>query len=198
MTTPTQPTDHQRTPDLLWRRVGGAITDVAILAVIAIVVGVVFRDAIGVALAILAAYQLVALVWWQGRTGASPGKRLVGLRVVDAEGRPCGPVKALTRWLAWVIDGFPYCLPVVGFAMIFTNADERRVGDRVAGTWVVPAERLGFPPLPGAALRALTAGPDPVWDDPTGRYLRTDPASGRREAFDETAMAWVPLDPDQG
>ena len=142
----TEPTATADTPDLLWRRVGAAIIDVAIAVVVAIVAALVLRRVAGLATVVVLAYALGAWVWWQGRTGASPGKQMVGLRVVDVSGQPCGIGKAAVRWLAWVVDGFPYCVPLVGFVMIFTNADQRRLGDRWAGTWVVTDDRVGRPP----------------------------------------------------
>lgn len=191
MSDPIPPSEE---PDLLWRRIGAAAIDVTILAVIAIVTATVFRRVNGLAGLITLAYSLGAFVWWQGRTGASPGKQMLGLRVVDATGQPCGPVKAGVRWLLWAVDGFPYCFPAVAFIMIFTNADQRRVGDRVADTWVVDQARVGRRPLTSSAAQELTTGPDPVWDDVGQAYLRTDPVSGRRERFDENTATWTPAD----
>jgi uncharacterized RDD family membrane protein YckC len=181
-------------PDLLWRRVGAAIIDVAIVVAIAIVAGIVFRRVSGLAAVVVLAYELVVWVWWQGRSGASPGKQLVGLRVVDASGQPCGTGKAAVRWVAWLIDGFPYCLPLVGFVMIFTNADQRRVGDRLAGTWVVGADDVGRRPTAAGPAQPSTPGGDQVWDDARQAYVRTDPTTDRREAFDEASGTWSALD----
>jgi uncharacterized RDD family membrane protein YckC len=178
------------TPDLLWRRVGAAIIDIAIVVVLAIVAGLVLGEVAGLVALVVLAYELAAWVWWQGRTGASPGKQMVGLRVVDATGQPCGTGKAAVRWVAWLVDGFPYCLPVVGFVMIFTNADQRRLGDRWAGTWVVLADAVGRPPT----AHAETTDPEPEWDDDRQAYVRTDPASGRRQVFDESAGTWTALE----
>lgn len=178
------------TPDLLWRRVGAAIIDVAIAVVVALVAGLVLRRVAGLAVLVVLAYELGAWVWWQGRTGASPGKAMVGLRVVDASGQPCGTGKAAVRWVAWLVDGFPYCLPLVGFVMIFTDAEQRRLGDRWAGTWVVTDDAVGRPPAP----QATTSDPEPVWDDDRQAYVRTDPGTGRRQVFDEAAGTWTALE----
>jgi uncharacterized RDD family membrane protein YckC len=189
-----EPVPGNQYPDLLWRRVGAGIIDAGIVVVVAVVAALVFGaiDFLPSIIALL--YSLGALVWWQGRTGASPGKSLVGLRVVDATGQPCGTGKAATRWVLWIVDGFPYCVPLVAFFMVFTNADQRRVGDRVAGTWVIDRHQVGRRPLAGAAAGELLAGPDPAWDDLRQAYVRTDPSTGRREVFDETTTAWSPID----
>jgi uncharacterized RDD family membrane protein YckC len=180
-------------PDLLWRRVGAGAIDLGVLAAVAVLAGVLLDSATGGVLVSLT-YQVAALVVGQGRTGASPGKALVGLRTVDASGQPCGIGKALVRWLMWVVDGFPYCLPVVGFAAIFTNPDERRVGDKVAGTWVVERREAGRRPLAAASRAELERGPEPLWDDLLQAYVRDDPSTGRRQAFDEAAATWRQVD----
>jgi len=180
-------------PDLLWRRVGAGAIDLGLLVAVAVLVGVLLDSATAGVLVSLA-YQVAALVLAQGRTGASPGKALVGLRTVDASGQPCGVGKALVRWLMWAVDGFPYCLPVVGFAAIFTNPDERRIGDKVAGTWVVEQRETGRRPLAAASRAELEQGPEPLWDDLLEAYVRIDPVSGRREAFDEAATTWRSVD----
>jgi uncharacterized RDD family membrane protein YckC len=180
-------------PDLLWRRVGAGAIDLGIVAAVAVLAGVLL-DSLTAGLLISLAYQVAALVVTQGRTGATPGKVLVGLRTVDAGGQPCGVGKALVRWLMWVVDGFPYCLPVVGFAAVFTNPDERRIGDKAAGTWVVERREVGRRPLLAASRAELERGPEPLWDDLLQAYVRTDPGTGRRQAFDEAASSWRQVD----
>lgn len=187
----SQPIPGNQNQDLIWRRVGAGLIDFGIVFAVAVVASVIFRGVNFAASIIALAYSLGALVWWQGRTGASPGKQLVGLRVVDATGQPCGAGKAATRYALWAVDGFPYCIPLVAFFMIFTNADQRRVGDRVANTFVVDQNQVGRKPLAGAAAGELNAGPDPAWDDLRQAYVRTDPASGRQEAFDELTSSWT-------
>lgn len=190
----SQPQPGERQPDLLWRRVGAAAIDVVILLVLSAVLSLVFRKVPFLTTLLLLGYELGAWVWWQGRTGASPGKQLVGLRVVDATGQPCGPAKAFVRWLLLIVDAFPYCLPLVWFITIFTDPREQRVGDRVAGTYVVDASRVGRRPLPAGGATAALTGPEPEWDDLRQAYVRTDPVSGRREAFDESTQTWTALD----
>ena len=42
-------------------------------------------------------------------------------------------MKALLRWLLWIVDGFPYFLPALtGFIVGAHHARHRRVGDIVA------------------------------------------------------------------
>ena len=79
---------------------------------------------------------LVVFVLVQGRTGASPGKALLGVRVIDRHGRTPGFARSTVRALAWVIDGISLLVPIALWTAWFTPG-HRRVGDLLAGTFVV-------------------------------------------------------------
>jgi uncharacterized RDD family membrane protein YckC len=113
--------------------------------------------------ALLGFFDLVLL---QGLTGASIGKLILGLRVVNAQGEPCGVGRAFVRWLLLIVDGA--CL-IVGLIVSLVTHPHRRVGDMVAGTYVVALDDLGRPvqalpqqPYPYAYAQA---GP-PGWAPP--------------------------------
>ncbi len=89
-----------------------------------------------VALGVAVAYFVV----WQGRTGATLGKRMVDIRVVkdDGSGDPPGVGRALARWFLFIADGFPYVIPyLTGFVVALSTKDNKRIGDMVASTLVV-------------------------------------------------------------
>lgn len=113
------------------------------------------------------------LVVLQGFTGWSVGKLVTGIRVVREDGKPPGFVKALVRWLLWIVDGFPYVLPLVGFIVGLTTTGHRRVGDMVAKTFVVSSSAAGSPIVvpgltapPAAATGSWGAPPPPGWAPP--------------------------------
>jgi uncharacterized RDD family membrane protein YckC len=66
--------------------------------------------------------------------GQTPGKALMGLRVVTQEGRRLSPYRALLRIVAYLVSGIPFFL---GFLWILV--DDRRQGwhDKIAGTHVI-------------------------------------------------------------
>ena len=80
-------------------------------------------------------------------TGWSPGKRLLGLRIVDQETfELAGIGPNLLRGLLWIVDGFGYFTgPLVGGIAMFSSDGSRRVGDMAAKTLVVKAEHVGRP-----------------------------------------------------
>jgi uncharacterized RDD family membrane protein YckC len=80
---------------------------------------------------------LLVFVLLQGLTGATPGKLVTGLRVVGPDGRRPGLLRALVRTVLWVVDGFPWPIPILGWLIAVCNRRRRRLGDMVAGTVVV-------------------------------------------------------------
>ncbi len=86
------------------------------------------------------------LVVLQGITGASVGKLIVRLRVVNAQGEPCGVGRAFVRWLLLVVDAACF---IVGLLVALLTRPHRRVGDMAAGTYVVALAYAGRP-IPGA------------------------------------------------
>lgn len=75
--------------------------------------------------------------------GATPGKRTLGLRVVNAGGTPVGWSGSLLRNLLRAVDLLPGTY-AFGIASMLVTRDFQRLGDLAAGTLVVydyPAER---------------------------------------------------------
>ncbi len=87
-------------------------------------------------LGMLVVLYLVVFVAVQGATGASPGKALLGIRVIRPDGTTPGLLRSGVRVVAWVVDGLVLLVPVALWAAWLTPG-HRRVGDWVAGTFVV-------------------------------------------------------------
>jgi uncharacterized RDD family membrane protein YckC len=103
-----------------------------------------------------------------GLTGWTPGKLITGLRVVRADRRRAGIGRSLARPFLWIADGFPYFLPgLVGFILILSTKEHRRVADYVAGTYVVDRAEAGVAPAP-VAPAAPTAVAADWYPDPSG------------------------------
>lgn len=89
--------------------------------------------------------NLILYPLMQGLTGATPGKALVGLRVVRRDGQTCGVGRSFLRHVLWVADGVICGLPVVGGAVMLSTQNKQRVGDLAAGTFVVHRTEVGTP-----------------------------------------------------
>jgi len=95
------------------------------------------------------------LFWETVGNGRSPGKRLVGLRVVRDDGFPIGFRDALVRNLLRAVDVLPWYY-TVGLVAMLVSAQGKRLGDVAAGTIVVRLDR----PEPAPPLELEPAATD--------------------------------------
>jgi len=124
----------------------------------------------------LAALAYVVVMFWviQGLTGATIGKALFGVRVVNDNGTGPGIGRAIVRSLLMIIDGF--CFYIVGLVLALATKGHRRLGDMAAKTFVVGTKDRGRPVIvpglaaagPGAAVGAAGAGAAAAY--PAGGY----------------------------
>jgi len=140
---------------------------------------------LGLALWILVLFLLRSFyfTWFECRGGTTPGKRALGLRVIDAHGGTLTPESVFARNLTREIELFmpivvlllpeallpdvprwlriPGLLWILVFALFpLTNRDHLRMGDLVGGTLVVHSPR---PTL----LRDLSAAPSSPQKEPS-------------------------------
>src|ERR1700674_5266109 len=105
----------------------------------------------------------LALLWvtyyavLEGLFGATVGKGLAGLRVTDLEGRRIGPQAAIVRNLARLLDVLPLSY-LLGRILPLATRRHQRLGDRLAGTIVVPVSALTSPPLEPRVRRRRAIG----------------------------------------
>jgi uncharacterized RDD family membrane protein YckC len=98
-----------------------------------------FLGGLGLALLIV---LLFALEWFYpvafelSPSGATPGKRIFGLKVVMDNGLPVTPAASLTRNLLRVADFLPFAFSFAIVSMLLRR-DYKRLGDIAAGTMVV-------------------------------------------------------------
>ncbi len=78
---------------------------------------------------------LLYFVLFEWLFGASPGKAILGMRVVQQDGRACTLRAALVRGLLRYIDGLFFALPA--YASMKKTLLRQRLGDRAAKTVVV-------------------------------------------------------------
>ena len=95
---------------------------------------------------------LYPVLFEAGRRGATPGKRMLGLRVVQASGSPLTVGQAVVRNFLRFIDGMPP-IPLftyaLGMASCLATRRFQRLGDLAAGTVVVYARTPPQPMIPG-------------------------------------------------
>ena len=92
-------------------------------------------------------------VFWNGQ---SPGKRLVGIRVVRQDGAPVGFFESAVRNLLRVVDFLPAGY-AVGVITMLLNPHHRRLGDLAAGTLLIRDEKVDLSRYAAAPTATGTA-----------------------------------------
>lgn len=168
------------------RFIAALIDNLIIFSVLAVVGMVLFVSgseqtgsiltAIGILIsfAIFWGYYIFFEMRWNGR---SPGKKLVGLRVIRQDGTPITLTESIIRNLVRIMDFLPTAYGV-GIVTMFIDGQSRRLGDMIAGTVVIRDQEsislsslnLNHRPLPamrapGAAESAAKTWPIHLLDD---------------------------------
>lgn len=115
----------------------------------------------------LAALAWFVVSWWYpvlfeaGAWGATPGKKALGLRVVQPTGVPVTFGQAVVRNFLRFVDEMPFFTYGAGLVCCVASQRFQRLGDLAAGTVVVyergAAERPGAAPPPMAPARPPVA-----------------------------------------
>jgi uncharacterized RDD family membrane protein YckC len=171
-------------------RAGAYLIDFAIRTGVMFVGGIVLSVA-GVAIGGTVARGLMLLAWFlmdwlypvffeAGKRGATPGKRAVGLRVVQATGSPITLGQAVIRNFLRFIDSMPLFTYAFGMTSCLATKRFQRLGDLAAGT-VVIYDRIQSMPI--------TAAPPPIAPVPLPVGLTADETRALA-LFRERAGLW--------
>jgi uncharacterized RDD family membrane protein YckC len=156
-------------------RIAAYVVDLAIRVIALILIGIALSLA-GVAIGekvaeglLLISYFLMdwfyPVVFELGKRGATPGKRLLGLRVVQSNGSPITLGQSILRNFIRFIDGMPVFFYAFGLASCLATKRFQRLGDLAADTVVVydrlaPMPMLPAPPPMAAAPLTMALTPD--------------------------------------
>ena len=137
----------------------------------------------------------------EGIAGATIGKFLTGIRVVNQDGTKLTWSAAIVRNIARIVDAFPYVLPyLVGAISVWASPIQQRLGDRWANTVVVTKQSVRESSVPGSPGTTADGGWQHVPTPPAGErsYRDTaappaaaDAAAGRLTTA-TTACRWLP------
>ncbi|UXH80818.1 RDD family protein [Roseateles amylovorans] len=137
---------------------------------------------------------LYPIVFELTRGGATPGKGVMGLRVVMDTGLPITPAGSFIRNLLRVADFLPFGY-AFGIVTMLLNREFKRLGDLAAGTLVVHAKQVVLHDAPPdaasiAPARALSLSERAAIRAWAGRARRLTPAR-----FEELAQIAAPVLP---
>lgn len=84
-----------------------------------------------------------------GKTGASPGKRVMGIQVISEQtGQFIGGGMGIVRWLAHIIDSL---VCYIGWFLPLFDAKKQTIADKVMKTIVVKGPKMSF----GDAVKSI-------------------------------------------
>lgn len=109
--------------------------------------------------AVLWGYYVIFETLWDGQT---PGKRRIGIRVVQDGGYSISFGASAVRNLARIIDMQPGFLYAVGIVSAAVSRSGKRLGDVLAGTFVVQERVLQLAPVLPAPARVADGAPAPA------------------------------------
>lgn len=89
--------------------------------------------------------QLICELLWRGQT---PGKKALGLRVMDERGLKLRPSQVIVRNLLRFVDALPMFYALGGVVSLFSSRSQR-LGDLAAGTVVVRSVPVAPPDVEG-------------------------------------------------
>ncbi|HTW20307.1 MAG TPA: RDD family protein [Mycobacteriales bacterium] len=129
-----QPVGYSGPPLASWiQRVGGFLIDFLIVFIPSAILGIatgsrVVDNIVGLVIGIVIAYM-------NGATGQSPGKRLVGLKLIKAQdGQLLGGGMGIVRWICHILDSLA-CL--IGWFWPLWDSKRQTFADKIVGTVVV-------------------------------------------------------------
>ena len=78
--------------------------------------------------------QMLYIVFFLGRFGATPGKMICGLKVVTTDDSRLTYRRATARYFAQILSGMALC---IGYLMVFFDREKRALHDHLCGTRVI-------------------------------------------------------------
>lgn len=135
--------------DVLGRRIGAGLIDLLIVFVLLVVVGVAFGQSEtsgtgasvqleGASAIVFLALMLLYYGGLEAMSGQTIGKRVMGIRVVRADGGPAGAGQIALRTILRLIDGILLYLVAI-VVIVATGRRRARLGDLAGRTAVVRA-----------------------------------------------------------
>lgn len=132
-------------------RLGGALIDLVIISIIAFIIRLTIARVVGLPAEIVIVYGLLYFVGFWTWRGQTPGKMLIGAKIVRTDGSPVGFIRALLRYIFYLFPLFTpimffganniaallIILPLVALFIIGFNRQKRGLHDFIAGTCVI-------------------------------------------------------------
>src|SRR3990167_9319672 len=82
------------------------------------------------------------LIFWVNYDGATPGKKLLGIKIVKDNGEKLTYPAAFIRWIGYMISAATMFFFGIGYLWIIWDKKKQALHDKIAGTVVVRTENI--------------------------------------------------------
>jgi len=125
----------------IWVRACAWFVDLCIRGFIYILLSIIFQlmDTLGNGLLFISIFCLewfYPVIFEVTRKGRTPGKKIMGIQVINDDGTPISWTASMLRNLLRVVDFLPFCY-ALGIVSILLNRHFKRIGDFAAGSIVI-------------------------------------------------------------
>ncbi|MBS3166536.1 RDD family protein [Candidatus Woesearchaeota archaeon] len=119
-----------------WQRFVASLLDVLIIGIPVGLVGwgLVFATGIASMTYVLQLVSVVLIIYLDGVKGGTPGKLILGMRIVNEQGNFIGVPMALLRYIGRILSAL---ILGIGLFMIGWDAKKQGLHDKIAKTYVV-------------------------------------------------------------
>ena len=119
-----------------WKRLLAALLDGLIIGIPAFILqfGLVFATGITSLLYLIELAVIVFTIYMDGIRGGTPGKLILGMRIVNEAGNFIGIPMAILRYIGKILSGI---ILGIGFLMIAFTEKKQGLHDKIAKTYVV-------------------------------------------------------------
>ena len=149
MERPEAVTPTSEPAEVVGRRIGAALLDIVVLALIFIVVGLLLGEGetgdgsaeITLETGGTLIYGAIVLLYYflgEAISGQTLGKRALGVAVTRTDGSRAGPGAIAGRTILRLVDSLPF-LYLLGFIVMLATPQKQRIGDLAARTTVTRA-----------------------------------------------------------
>jgi len=131
-----------------WYRLGGFLIDWAVLYIVGLLLGQVFRGRFWTSVLVSLAFGIAYSVFFIGSgSGQTPGMRVLGIRAIDA--RTGGRIDYGTAFVRYLIAIGSGLACYIGYLWMLWDPEKQTWHDKVAKTFVVPTSAFPVERWPG-------------------------------------------------
>lgn len=119
-----------------WIRLAATLIDVLVIGIPASIlqVGLIFATGSNSMMYVVELAAVALVIYLDGIKGGTPGKLILGMRIVNEKGKYIGIPMAILRYIGKILSGI---ILLIGYLMIAWDKRKQGLHDKIAKTFVV-------------------------------------------------------------